>query len=72
MKGKLKEAKLTLQKAALTNGRELTQEDLTITDVKHENNKLGHIRNLFSTRSVARRTLSTWYCWYVEPVCWTL
>jgi len=66
VKGKINQARKVIKLAANLNKRRISDEDLSLLGVENEgdnNQQLGDIRSLFSSRSMAFRTLASWYCW---------
>ena len=63
LKGKLKEAEEVLNRIAEVNGKEMPEDKL-----QHEPEKqvrMGDLRDLFSSKKMAHKSLLSWYLWYV-------
>ena len=59
MKGKVKEAEAVLHKVAKFNKKPIPKESLQ----EYEKQRLGDLRDLFASRTLAQKTLVSWYCW---------
>ncbi|XP_048577052.1 solute carrier family 22 member 15-like [Nematostella vectensis] len=69
VKGKFDDAKKVLVDVAKGCGNNYTKQDFEFEEehtfnIEHE--RLGDIRDLFHSRSMAHRTLVSWYCWLVS------
>lgn len=64
MKGRVKEASEQLLKVAKVNKKEMPQDKLTLVDENSTQQRLGDIRDLFSTSTMATRTVISWFLWY--------
>lgn len=60
--GRTEPAEKVLQKVAKFNKKPIPQESLQ----NYEKQRLGDLRDLFKSRSMTRRTLVSWYCWFVN------
>ena len=63
LKGKLNEAEEVLNRIAEVNGKEMPEDKL-----QHEPEKqvrMGDLRDLFSSKKMAHKSLLSWYLWYV-------
>lgn len=66
-KGRYTEARKTLSKVALLNGKEMPDEPIYLP--KEE--RLGDIRDLFSSPKMAHKTLGCWFMWFaVSFITW--
>ena len=63
LKGKVKEAEVVLNRIAEVNGKEMPEEKLQSEPEKQI--RMGDLRDLFSTKKMAHRSLLSWYLWYV-------
>jgi hypothetical protein len=67
VKGKIDEAKKTLQTAARVNKKVISDNDMILfgdwNDEDETKERLGDIRDLFASRAMAHRTLLSWFCW---------
>ncbi|KAK3754490.1 hypothetical protein QZH41_019886, partial [Actinostola sp. cb2023] len=65
VKGKVDEAKKILRNVVRVNKKNISEEDMTSLEKTSDENtgRLGDVRDLFATRSLALRTLISWYCW---------
>ena len=64
MKGRAKEASEQLLKVAKVNKKEMPKDKLTLVDENPTQQRLGDIRDLFSTSTMVTRTLISWFIWY--------
>jgi len=64
VKGRAKEASEQLLKVAKVNKKEMSQDKLTLVDENPTQQRLGDIRDLFSTSTMVTRTLISWFIWY--------
>lgn len=64
MKGRAKEASEQLLKVAKVNKKEMPKDKLTLVDENPTHQRLGDIRDLFSTSTMVTRTLISWFIWY--------
>ncbi|KAL9978320.1 hypothetical protein ACROYT_G015820 [Oculina patagonica] len=65
VKGKTKEALKLCKKIARVNGKDVSEGDLHFEDMEL-GQRLGDLRDLFGSRSFAKKTLIMWYCWFVN------
>ncbi|KAL9979757.1 hypothetical protein ACROYT_G017467 [Oculina patagonica] len=65
VRGKVEEAKEIFRKMARVNKRSMPDEDL---QVPQNDDRLGDVRDLFATRKMAKTTLLSWYCWFVNAL----
>ena len=63
VKGKMEDAEKLYKKIARVNRKELPKEGLEIDTGTDDNTRLGDIRDLFKSRSLAKTTLISWVCW---------
>ena len=68
MKGRGKEASEQLLKVAKVNKKEMPKDKLTLVDENPTQQRLGDIRDLFSTSTMVTRTLISWFIWYEHLV----
>ncbi|XP_031565337.1 organic cation transporter-like protein isoform X1 [Actinia tenebrosa] len=66
VRGKTDEAKKTLKTAARVNKKVILDDDMNLLGTDEEKERLGDIRDLFVSRSMAHRTLLSWFCWFVN------
>lgn len=64
MKGKLQEAEVVLKRIAEVNGKEMPEEKLHYEPEKQV--RMGDLRDLFSSKKMAHKSLLSWYLWYVH------
>lgn len=62
LKGKIKRAEVILKRIAEVNRKEMPKEDLAKPD---DQIRIGDLRDLFSSKLMARKTLLSWYIWFV-------
>lgn len=65
VKGRAKEASEQLLKVAKVNKKEIPLDKLTLVDENPTQQRLGDIRDLFSTSTMVTRTLISWFIWFV-------
>lgn len=63
LKGKLKEAEVVLNRIAEVNGKEMPEDKLQSETEKQI--RMGDLRDLFSSKKMAHKSLLSWYLWYV-------
>jgi len=68
VKGKMEDAEKLYKKIARVNRKELPKEGLEIDTGTDDNTRLGDIRDLFKSRSLAKTTLISWVCWFVNAL----
>lgn len=61
VKGKTKQAENILHKVAKFNKKPIPHEKLQDC----EKQRLGDLRDLFKSKSIAHKTLVSWFCWWV-------
>lgn len=64
LKGKLKEAEVILNRIAEVNGKEMPEEKLKYEPEKQV--RMGDLRDLFSSKQMAHKSLLSWYLWFVS------
>lgn len=62
LKGKLMQAEVVLKRIAEVNRKEMPKEDLAEPDNQI---RMGDLRDLFSSKKMAHKTLLSWYIWFV-------
>lgn len=60
LKGKAKRAEVILKRVSEVNGKEMPKEDLMEPE---DQTRIGDVRDLFSSKLMARKTLLSWYIW---------
>ncbi|XP_027039560.1 solute carrier family 22 member 8-like [Pocillopora damicornis] len=60
LKGKVKRAEVILKRVSEVNGKEMPKEDLMEPE---DQTRIGDVRDLFSSKLMARKTLLSWYIW---------
>ncbi|XP_015765264.1 PREDICTED: solute carrier family 22 member 15-like isoform X1 [Acropora digitifera] len=68
VKGKMEEAEKLYRKIARINGKELPETSLEIDSIEVTQTRLGNFRDLFKTRTLAKTTLISWLCWFVNAL----
>lgn len=68
VKGKMEEAEKLYRKIARINRKQLPMEGLEIDTGTDKETRLGDVRDLFKTRSLAKTTLISWFCWFVNAL----
>lgn len=66
LKGKLKEAEVVLDRIAEVNRKEMPEEKLQYEPEKQV--RMGDLRDLFSSKQMAHKSLLSWYLWYVRII----
>ncbi|KAJ7383539.1 hypothetical protein OS493_027202 [Desmophyllum pertusum] len=61
LKGKLMEADVVLKRIAEVNGKEMPNDQLC----QPEKQRMGDLRDLFTSKKMAHKTLLSWYIWFV-------
>lgn len=62
LKGKVKRAEVILKRVSEVNGKEMPKDDLMEPE---DQTRIGDVRDLFSSKLMARKTLLSWYIWLV-------
>lgn len=62
LKGKAKRAEVILKRVSEVNGKEMPKDDLMEPE---DQTRIGDVRDLFSSKLMARKTLLSWYIWFV-------
>lgn len=65
IKGKTEEAKDVFRKMAKVNKTIMPEVDLKPPE---DDQRLGDVRDLFATRKMVKKTLLSWYCWFVNAL----
>lgn len=65
LKGKTKEAKNVFKRMAKVNKTIMPEDDLQLPD---DDQSLGDVRELFATRGMVKKTLMSWYIWFVNAL----
>ena len=63
LKGKLKDAEVVLNRIAEVNGKEMPEDKVQSEPEKQI--RMGDLRDLFSSKKMAHKSLLSWYLWYV-------